>query len=141
MQARPGFCIIATMNPSGDYGKKQLSPALRNRFTEIWVEPITHPEYIRSAESDILKMITHKLHLPSQILPTLSHKIYEFLIHYNCIVAPRYNLTRKLMTMRDIGWICKFINDSSFSSWEERYFWGITILAIEGIKYLMTDNV
>lgn len=25
------------MNPSGDYGKKELSPALRNRFTEIWV--------------------------------------------------------------------------------------------------------
>lgn len=31
------------MNPSGDYGKKELSPALRNRFTEIWVQPITHP--------------------------------------------------------------------------------------------------
>jgi midasin len=26
------------MNPSGDFGKKELSPALRNRFTEIWVE-------------------------------------------------------------------------------------------------------
>lgn len=25
------------MNPGGDYGKKDLSPALRNRFTEIWV--------------------------------------------------------------------------------------------------------
>ncbi|KAI3483940.1 hypothetical protein L1887_53096 [Cichorium endivia] len=25
------------MNPGGDYGKKELSPALRNRFTEIWV--------------------------------------------------------------------------------------------------------
>lgn len=26
------------MNPSGDFGKKELSPALRNRMTEIWVE-------------------------------------------------------------------------------------------------------
>lgn len=25
------------MNPGGDYGKKELSPALRNRFTELWV--------------------------------------------------------------------------------------------------------
>jgi midasin len=25
------------MNPGGDFGKKELSPALRNRFTEIWV--------------------------------------------------------------------------------------------------------
>jgi midasin len=33
INAKEGFCIIATMNPSGDYGKKELSPALRNRFT------------------------------------------------------------------------------------------------------------
>jgi midasin len=39
--ANPDFVVIGTMNPSGDYGKKELSPALRNRFTEIWVEPIT----------------------------------------------------------------------------------------------------
>jgi len=32
-----GFEFLATMNPGGDYGKKELSPALRNRFTEIWV--------------------------------------------------------------------------------------------------------
>eukprot|EP00359_Climacostomum_virens_P011460 CAMPEP_0204900836 /NCGR_PEP_ID=MMETSP1397-20131031/2713_1 /ASSEMBLY_ACC=CAM_ASM_000891 /TAXON_ID=49980 /ORGANISM="Climacostomum Climacostomum virens, Strain Stock W-24" /LENGTH=245 /DNA_ID=CAMNT_0052069063 /DNA_START=55 /DNA_END=789 /DNA_ORIENTATION=- len=25
------------MNPGGDFGKKELSPALRNRFTEVWV--------------------------------------------------------------------------------------------------------
>lgn len=35
------FKFVATMNPGGDYGKKGLSPALRNRFTEIWVPPIT----------------------------------------------------------------------------------------------------
>ena len=35
-----GFQVIATMNPGGDYGKKELSPALRNRFTEIWVPHI-----------------------------------------------------------------------------------------------------
>ncbi|KAN0063854.1 AAA ATPase midasin [Thecaphora frezii] len=35
-----GFQVLATMNPGGDYGKKELSPALRNRFTEIWVPHI-----------------------------------------------------------------------------------------------------
>ena len=35
IQATEGFQIFATMNPGGDYGKKELSPALRNRFTEI----------------------------------------------------------------------------------------------------------
>ena len=38
--------IIATMNPSGDFGKRELTPALRNRFTEIWVEPITAATYL-----------------------------------------------------------------------------------------------
>ncbi|XP_045787692.1 midasin-like [Trifolium pratense] len=38
--AHPNFFVLATMNPGGDYGKKELSPALRNRFTEIWVPPV-----------------------------------------------------------------------------------------------------
>ncbi|KAG8936254.1 hypothetical protein FRC02_003546 [Tulasnella sp. 418] len=38
--ASPSFKLIATMNPGGDYGKKELSPALRNRFTEIWVPQV-----------------------------------------------------------------------------------------------------
>ena len=40
LRAAPGFRLVATMNPGGDYGKKELSPALRNRFTEIWVPPV-----------------------------------------------------------------------------------------------------
>ncbi|KZT60094.1 P-loop containing nucleoside triphosphate hydrolase protein [Calocera cornea HHB12733] len=38
--AQVGFQFLATMNPGGDYGKKELSPALRNRFTEIYVPSI-----------------------------------------------------------------------------------------------------
>lgn len=38
LKATQGFNVVATMNPSGDFGKKELSPALRNRMTEIWVE-------------------------------------------------------------------------------------------------------
>ncbi len=34
--AKEEFLLCATMNPGGDFGKKELSPALRNRFTEIW---------------------------------------------------------------------------------------------------------
>lgn len=39
----PGFLALATMNPGGDFGKKELSPALSNRFTQIWVPAITDP--------------------------------------------------------------------------------------------------
>lgn len=41
-----GFQFFATMNPGGDFGKKELSPALRNRFTEIWVPPLSGTEDI-----------------------------------------------------------------------------------------------
>ena len=41
--AAESFQFLATMNPGGDYGKKELSPALRNRFTEIWVPSMEDP--------------------------------------------------------------------------------------------------
>ncbi|XP_059060931.1 midasin [Achroia grisella] len=39
--AHKNFHIIGTMNPGGDFGKKELSPALRNRFTEIWCDSVS----------------------------------------------------------------------------------------------------
>ena len=65
--AASGFTFLATMNPSGDYGKKevqcvqvlvfqaivvriilfQLSPALRNRFVEIWCSSVSSRESCR----------------------------------------------------------------------------------------------
>jgi midasin len=54
IQAAPGFQFFATMNPGGDYGKRELSPALRNRFTEIWVPSL-------SEHKDVLQIIEAKL--------------------------------------------------------------------------------
>ncbi len=48
--ADTGFQAVATMNPGGDYGKKELSPALRNRFSEIWVPALTD-------RSDLLQIL------------------------------------------------------------------------------------
>lgn len=46
--AAPGFRILATMNPGGDYGKRELSPALRSRFTEVWVPPLRAREDVEA---------------------------------------------------------------------------------------------
>lgn len=46
--ANERFRFISTMNPGGDFGKKELSPALRNRFTEIWCETCTDPEDVKA---------------------------------------------------------------------------------------------
>lgn len=46
--AKKNFFVLATMNPGGDYGKKELSPALRNRFTEIWVPPVRDVDELKN---------------------------------------------------------------------------------------------
>lgn len=55
--ASDGFQFLATMNPGGDYGKKELSPALRNRFTEIWVPSLSDTD-------DMLDIARAKLSRP-----------------------------------------------------------------------------
>ncbi|KAL3884189.1 hypothetical protein ACJMK2_030409, partial [Sinanodonta woodiana] len=52
--ATNGFQVFATMNPGGDFGKKELSPALRNRFTEIWCPPADQRQ-------DLIDIIEHNL--------------------------------------------------------------------------------
>ena len=52
--AAPGFRLLATMNPGGDFGKKELSPALRNRFTEVWVPAV-------SARAELLQLLRTRL--------------------------------------------------------------------------------
>ncbi|KAK8238602.1 hypothetical protein HDK90DRAFT_533293 [Phyllosticta capitalensis] len=58
VKALPGFQFLATMNPGGDYGKKELSPALRNRFTEIYVPALTDLD-------DITQIVKAKLAPPA----------------------------------------------------------------------------
>lgn len=56
IEAQGDFNIVATMNPSGDFGKKELSPALRNRMTEIWVESY----FLQSELVHLFKSRDHK---------------------------------------------------------------------------------
>ncbi|XP_063385869.1 midasin [Cydia fagiglandana] len=46
--AQKNFHFVGTMNPGGDFGKKELSPALRNRFTEIWCDSVSSREDLLS---------------------------------------------------------------------------------------------
>lgn len=55
--AQEDFRLIGTMNPGGDYGKKELSPALRNRFTEIWCPKVE----IGRPSSGVLEIIEHNV--------------------------------------------------------------------------------
>jgi midasin len=52
--AHDNFRVVSTMNPSGDFGKRELSPALRNRFTEIYFE-LDQSEYTEIFDSMVEK--------------------------------------------------------------------------------------
>ncbi|XP_051115352.1 midasin [Andrographis paniculata] len=93
--AHPNFFLLATMNPGGDYGKKELSPALRNRFTEIWVPSVS--------DVDELKCIARERIMN----PELGHVVdamIDFWEWFNVLH------TGRVLTVRDIlSWV-SFIN-------------------------------
>lgn len=94
--ASPGFQFLATMNPGGDYGKRELSPALRNRFTEIWVPQITEHD-------EIAEIVSAKLLPP---LYTYAASMIDFAIWYQ----KTYKTTISAISIREIlAWI-EFVN-------------------------------
>ncbi|KRZ80964.1 Midasin [Trichinella papuae] len=60
-----GFNVLATMNPGGDYGKRELSRALRNRFTEIWCKTTSLHE---EEQEDMVELLSQNLPLENNPL-------------------------------------------------------------------------
>lgn len=93
--AHKSFFLLATMNPGGDFGKKELSPALRNRFTEIWVPPVDDIAELRSIASK---------RLSSQKLTCILDPMLLFWKWFNNLKPVR------MLTVRDLlSWV-DFIN-------------------------------
>ncbi|KAI9712029.1 MAG: hypothetical protein M1820_001738 [Bogoriella megaspora] len=84
--ATEGFQFLATMNPGGDYGKRELSAALRNRFTEIWVPTLSDPE-------DIFQIVQAKLNPGmTQYASVLITFAEWFQLRYNSSVSSSISL-------------------------------------------------
>jgi len=95
--AHKNFLFLATMNPGGDYGKKELSPALRNRFTEIWVPQIVD-------DDDLLQIMNQNL--TTKTIQPFGKQILSF-VHW---FSNEVNKGRTIFSLRDIlSWI-NFIN-------------------------------
>lgn len=95
--ASEGFQFLATMNPGGDYGKKELSPALRNRFTEIWVPSMTDYE-------DVLQIVHSKLR------PDLT-QYAESIVRYAQWFSQTYNsFSGSPISIRDVLAWTRFVN-------------------------------
>ncbi|KAJ7264443.1 hypothetical protein B0H12DRAFT_1209400, partial [Mycena haematopus] len=105
IQAVNSFKLVATMNPGGDYGKKELSPALRNRFTEIWVPPVD--------DLKDLELIVERMWKFDLLRPYTS-KVLDFAEWLSAKVGDR-----SLMSLRDIlAWVV-FSNSVHPSGTEE----------------------
>lgn len=100
VKAADGFQFFATMNPGGDFGKKELSPALRNRFTEIWVPPL-------SDRRDVLDIVIDKLKPPFKCF---AHIIVDFTYWFGKTCR---SSTATAFSIRDILVWANFVNNAT----------------------------
>ncbi|KAK1139506.1 AAA ATPase midasin [Aspergillus melleus] len=95
--ADAGFQFLSTMNPGGDYGKRELSAALRNRMTEIWAPQLSEDE-------DILPILQMKLEMKSENIPK---GMLQFAKWFKSTLQ---NSTTESLSIRDLlGWV-DFVN-------------------------------
>lgn len=92
-----GFQFMSTMNPGGDYGKRELSAALRNRMTEIWAPQLSEDE-------DILPILQMRLTLKDE-------KIARSMLRFaKWFKATFQNTSTTSLSLRDLlAWV-DFVN-------------------------------
>ena len=100
--AHPDFRVIATMNPGGDYGKKELSPALSNRFSTIWVPPMD--------DALELKAILHTRLKEEELQQVITPLLLDFWAFYKRSIAP---IARQVLSVRDLLTWIEFINSTT----------------------------
>ena len=92
-----GFQFLSTMNPGGDYGKRELSAALRNRMTEIWA-----PQW--SEDEDILPILQMRLNIKQE------HVARAMLQFAKWFKTTFQNTSTTSLSIRDLlGWV-DFVN-------------------------------
>ncbi|AET01690.2 midasin [Medicago truncatula] len=125
--AHSNFFVLATMNPGGDYGKKELCPALRNRFTEIWVPPVIDLDELQGIAME---------RIPKFKVPTYEEKLL-------CIVNAMISFWEwfnklhpgRMLTVRDlISWVAFYnITEESLGP-EHALLHGVFLVLLDGLS-------
>lgn len=118
--ANPSFQFLATMNPGGDYGKRELSAALRNRLTEIWVPPL-------SQKSDVLPVVENKLR------PNMKHWAKVMLDFAVWFRGTFHNNSSSVIPLRDLLAWADFVNGSTIVGTELAVVHGAFMVYIDSI--------
>ncbi|SNX87533.1 related to MDN1 - Huge dynein-related AAA-type ATPase (midasin) [Melanopsichium pennsylvanicum] len=122
-----GFQVLATMNPGGDYGKKELSPALRNRFTEIWVPHV-------DIRSDLIQIINAQW--KDATLAAWTERILDFSDWFIHQIGGR---DQSGLGLRDLLTWASFMNELSFTASLEpalAFAHGASLTIIDGLGAL-----
>jgi MoxR-like ATPase len=145
--AHPDFKFLATMNPGGDFGKRELSPALRSRFTEIWVPDISLDDGVDdfkliAMESVNLSLLNLNANTNNHLRQSVVDIMIKFMLHFNIIVASQ-GWQQSRPTIRDLVAWCKFIECSGgmdeFSVFQS-LFHGAHMLFLDGLGVSTTNQ-
>lgn len=130
--AAAGFQFFATMNPGGDFGKKELSPALRNRFTEIWCRATDQPE-------DLINIATNSLGLHLKNVEA-NRRISEIIVEI--IFALKSRLDKFNFSIRDVlSWI-EYITTNSVKilALPEALLYGLQIIFLDFLEMIPNQS-
>ncbi len=133
VKAHEDFRILATMNPGGDYGKRELSAALRSRFTEVWVSAIEDPD-------DVSLVLRHVLaSLPDTVKPArVGDRMLAYVEWFNGVVCtdPSSLCSGLSLSLRDIIAWARFVTVASVEKglnvWEA-YCHGACLTHLDGL--------
>ncbi|VDN24368.1 unnamed protein product [Gongylonema pulchrum] len=106
VRAMPGFNVVATMNPGGDHGKKELSRALRNRFTEIWCSPDVSGSDLTSIVNQVLSTSSALLDENELLRSAIANCIVQFVLWFGTNFS---HALRSTTTIRDVVAIAQHI--------------------------------
>jgi midasin len=131
--AHDDFRVFATMNPGGDFGKRELSPALRSRFTEIWVPAVTERDDFELVLSRTLENSHH------QNSSSLVARMLNYVDWFNNTICgdPTSPCANYSLSLRDVlSWV-HFIREACNANakiglWEA-YLHGAALMHLDGL--------
>ncbi|KAG7342074.1 cobaltochelatase [Nitzschia inconspicua] len=137
IHAHDDFRCFATMNPGGDFGKRELSPALRSRFTEIWVPSVGDREDFEIVVNRYLSLNLGQERILE--LPLLVNRMLNYIEWFNGFICgdPSSPLTGHELSLRDVLSWTRFIVESQKSGndlqlWNA-YYHGACLMHLDGL--------
>ncbi|XP_065084393.1 midasin [Ochlerotatus camptorhynchus] len=126
--AADGFQFLATMNPGGDFGKKELSPALRNRLTEIWCRATDSKE-------DLIRIADHMLRKGIQNAESDPHQVAQVII--SIVFVLKKQVDKLNFSIRDVlAWVAYLCKNQRNLSLAESLIYGLETVFLDSLEML-----